>query len=928
MRGMPISPGPPPDRDHWSRLRPQLEALLELEGDAREAALLERFPGESDRALARTLLAEVEADDTDTWSIPPVEVDPSGLVSPPPLDEVKAERVGPWELRRRIGAGGMGEVWLAVRADGHFVQRAAFKRIRAEMHGAEVVARFERERQVLANLDHPGIARLLDGGVDEVGRPFLVMEFIDGVPIDLWCNERRVDVRGRVRLLVEVARAVDAAHALLVVHRDLKPSNILVDQADRPRLIDFGVAKVLDPEKDAAAQVTRDITRYVTPAYASPEQLTGERVSPASDVYSLGALAYQLLTGRPPLDVSGRPPAEAVRILVEEDPPAMSIAVRRSSSRSMGDGQAVGGTPDAAEIAMQRGTTAAGLVESLRGDLDTVISACLCKESVRRYARAGDLADDLDRWLEGQPVKAHADGVLYRVRRFCVRNRGVVAATVLAFVILVAGLVVVITQQDQLRTSRDALATRSAESERLLADLRESVGTMMSSYYAELAAIPGTDRVLGRMVRATSAVAERQGDPELLVNALRAQSFLARALWMPFRDSSSDPAGALAAHERARKLALKIAASNSTEGNAIWVIAEARVAVLGVMYEFGQLEAALEEADDLEKWLKEKAVSVPEPGEDGAASGPPTYNPGLLVQIVAMQSRRANVLAALGRSEEAEEVFASAIAAAEAFDLSGTMSGLEMDDMLTFAYRGQAELLSARGEIDLARAATEKARALAERAWAGHVSVKATAASFAFELLSGTENAESEGPRDSSWIALLDATDVPEATGESAGESAGEAGAPGTAAERRAWRQLSPANRARLHEVAARWESEAERYAEAARHARRAVELVEELLEGRERVWIESRLLRSMWLVRGQAAAQNGELLEASRFLGLALGDAEAALTSEPRDVEARRVAVDCAQAFAELETGAAATLAWEKRAEALLAAGRLLRSR
>ncbi len=321
--------------------------------------------------------------------------------------------IGPYELLEELGRGGMGVVYSARRADGQFDRKVAIKVLHPGADSDEIAARFERERQVLAALEHPGIARLIDGGVAEDGRPYLVMEYVGGVPIDRWCEEGRLTVAARLELFRRVCAAVDAAHRSLVVHRDLKPDNVLVDRNGRPRLLDFGIAKILDPERQAASSgSTRTVAGWSTPTYASPEQHRGDPITTASDTYSLGVILYQILTGRLPLELEGLSAGEAEQVVCEVEPPAPS--------------EAVGDSKD--------------LARELAGDLDTVVGKALHKEATHRYASAAELAEDLRRYASGHPVSAERDTWGYRAKRFVGRNRAVVTAAVAVWLVLVVGI--------------------------------------------------------------------------------------------------------------------------------------------------------------------------------------------------------------------------------------------------------------------------------------------------------------------------------------------------------------------------------------------------------------------------------------------------------------------------------------------------------
>jgi len=344
-------------------------------------------------------------------------------------------RLGAFELIRLIGRGGSASVYLGERIDAQYRQQVAIKVSRQGLVDRDAERRFLAERQILANLDHPNIARLLDGGATDAGQPYLVMEYIDGEPIDVYCNNRQLSVDARLRLFGQVCAAVHYAHQHLIVHRDLKPANVLVSEDGIPKLLDFGIAKLLDTEQlHQTVAMTRADVRLLTVQYASPEQIKGEAITTASDVYTLGVMLYELLTGQMPHPMSGARLGELERKICDTQPKRPSTVV--TANRATGG--ATGTVPQT--ISEARNTDKAMLRRKLQGDLDNIALMALRKEPERRYRSAEQFAADIRRYRERLPVIAHPDTVGYRVNKFSRRHAAALATTI-AVIALIVGLV-------------------------------------------------------------------------------------------------------------------------------------------------------------------------------------------------------------------------------------------------------------------------------------------------------------------------------------------------------------------------------------------------------------------------------------------------------------------------------------------------------
>jgi len=419
-----------------------------------------RACGSDETLLSRVLLALSERETGASWE--DIENDAALGVAIQPLE---GQRLGPYRILRKLGSGGMGDVYLAERADEEYQQRVAIKLVRAGAFTPQVQGRLRTERQILATLQHANIARLLDGGRAPDGTPYLVMEYIDGEPIDVYCDRRRLPLEARIALVRVVCAAVHYAHQNLIVHRDLKPNNILITESGEVKLLDFGIAKLLDARHSAhTLAVTHMDYRVMTPAHASPEQVRGDVITTASDIYVLGVLLFELLSGRKPFHLVGSRLTDMERIICEQEPPLPSSMIERTAQES---------PEQLADILASRSTTRARLRRDLQGDLDNIIMMAMRKDASRRYTSAEQLSADLQRHLIGQPVLATRDTWTYRARKFFDRHTVPVIVSALGIATLAAFAVITFIQAQRIAHERDVVAVERARAEQVSSFLVE-----------------------------------------------------------------------------------------------------------------------------------------------------------------------------------------------------------------------------------------------------------------------------------------------------------------------------------------------------------------------------------------------------------------------------------------------------------------------
>jgi tetratricopeptide (TPR) repeat protein/tRNA A-37 threonylcarbamoyl transferase component Bud32 len=464
-------------------------AALDADAGQRHKLVRERCAG--DESLHREVEALLAAHETSVGFIEqPIATLDERLFAEEEPDRLIGRTIGHWEILKQIGSGGMGSVYLARRSDRQYEHQAAIKLIKRGMDTDAVLRRFRNERQILAGFDHPNIARLLDGDTTEDGLPYFVMEYIEGLPLDEYCERHALPVADRLRLFREVCAAVSYAHRRAVIHRDLKLSNILVGADGVPKLLDFGIARLLQAGDATEAPATMLEQRVMTPEYASPEHLRGEPVTTASDVYSLGVVLYCLLTGRLPYRLRPQSADDMARTVGQTEPQRPSAVTDATRGRR------------------------------LRGDLDNIVLMALRKEPERRYATVDQFSDDIRRHLEARPVLARRDTLAYRAGKFVRRNTAVSVAAALVVLSLVGGIVMTSWQAQRAREQEAIAIAEKARAERRFNEVRQLARSVLFDYHDAIEHLSGATAIRERLVKdglayLDSLAREASGDPEL-----------------------------------------------------------------------------------------------------------------------------------------------------------------------------------------------------------------------------------------------------------------------------------------------------------------------------------------------------------------------------------------------------------------------------
>jgi len=532
----------------------QVEQLLRQTlkiAPARRTEFLKQTCGEDTELISRveSLLA------TEPEVAPYSGVAPAGKTEP-----AFTQQIGPYKLVRALGHGGMGSVYLAERADEAFRQSVAIKVVRRGMEFEEVLRRFRNERQILANLNHPNIARLLDGGATEDGAPYFVMEYIEGEPIDEYCSSRNLPIAERLKLFLDVCAAVHYAHQNLIIHRDLKPNNIIVTNDGAPKLLDFGIAKILNPAVfDFTVAQTATWARPMTPSYASPEQVRGLPLTTASDVYSLGVVLYELLTGQRPYEVIGTSPRQIEEIVCEVEPERPSTVINRAgamrtAAAAASDTSSATSALDTEEPPIspaKRAVIANAEIwrRQIEGDLDNIALMALRKEAQRRYASAEQFAEDIRRHLNGLPVIARPNTLGYRAAKFVRRNKAGVIAAALVLLALVGGIIATTWQARVARAER-------ARAEQRFNDVRKLANSFLFEFHDAIERLPGSTPARALVVKRAleyldSLAREAAGDHSLQGELATAYERVGDIQGNPTSANLGDANGAIESYRKA-----------------------------------------------------------------------------------------------------------------------------------------------------------------------------------------------------------------------------------------------------------------------------------------------------------------------------------------------------------------------------------------
>ena len=671
-------------REHWGAVKEKLQAALDLEPERRRAYLDEAAGSDAElRRELESLLVAHEKAGTDFLNTPP----------PPTIaitdntqhgEPFIGRRIGPYQIVNQIGTGGMGEVYRAFRID-EYEKEVAIKVVRAGQESGFSVSRFKNERQILARLDHPNIARLLDGGTTENGLPYFVMELIEGRPIDEYCESHKLPTEDRLRLFSQVCSAVQYAHQRLIIHRDIKPSNILVTSEGTPKLLDFGIAKILDADAPAGQfEPTLTIFRAFTPEYASPEQIKGDPITTASDVYSLGVVLYELVAGRHPYRKANSKPQEMFRAVCEVEPEKPSTAARRKNIDEIAGGARSIALSDGGENSTEKRS------KRLRGDIDNIVLMALRKEPQRRYASVEQFSEDIRRHLENLPVLARKDTVSYRTSKFVNRHKAGVVTAILLTLTLLGALAITLWEARVARQQAAVARAQESRAERRFNDVRKLANSLIFEVHDSIRNLPGATQarklVVSRALEYLDSLSrEASGDPSLQSELATAYDSVGDVLGSTDNPNLGDFEGAAASYAKALTIWEALAAANPSDVKI----------QLGLGSEYFRITQVLENIGDFAK--ARSTMERAQPLVQRMMTEP--NDPRLQFQLAGLYYYTAGVLEKTGDFSGALQNYRQAAAILEPI-AAQPGSNVFVRAYLPVNYEGMARMLAETGQID------------------------------------------------------------------------------------------------------------------------------------------------------------------------------------------------------------------------------------
>ncbi|HSS95455.1 MAG TPA: serine/threonine-protein kinase [Terriglobales bacterium] len=649
--------------DRWQQVRAVLDEAIAMPAEKRAAYLDNKCARDVElRSEVDSLLCSHEQAGDEFLNSPAIDLK-SFVPNPHQKPAHVGRRIGVYQIKEQIGHGGMGEVYRAVRADGQYDKQVAIKLVRIGLDTPYLVERFRHERQILASLDHPNIARLHDGGTTEDGIPYLVMELLEGTPIDQYCEQNNLGITERLQLFMEVCAAVQYAHQRLVIHRDIKPSNVLVSKEGIPKLLDFGIAKIVDPMGGTETTMVRPMT----PEYASPEQIRGEPITTAADVYSLGVVLYKLLTGKSPYPESTRTPHEFARLICEAEPARPSTVIVRSTSANTAKLEAP-----------------ARLNRRLAVDIDNIVLKALRKEPERRYATAAQLAEDIRRHLRGLPVTAVPDSLLYRAKKFLHRHQIGVAATVLVLVALAGGVIATV------REARIAEVNRR-RAEARFNDVRKLANSFLFEFDEAIRNLPGSTPARSLVVKRAleyldGLATEARGDRSLQLEIASAYQKVAEVQGNPIFPNLGDSKGALESSRKSQTTLESLLREDPENQQARLWLAGNHQQISDVLSFSGDTAGAVENSGNALRMYE---------GLAGTLAADPKFQ----AQRVSQTYHYANLLRSVGRLDEAESEYRKAIALSQQM-IDARPSEQEGKVHLATSFDGLGYVLQEKGDTE------------------------------------------------------------------------------------------------------------------------------------------------------------------------------------------------------------------------------------